>query len=94
MNTYYTPESFGGGHDKALPLLEKSWELFGTFKPKDETYPDWGKDQAAGMVALCYVKADKLDDAKKWIDKAIDVSPDSGFIKNYVMKEYEKAGGK
>lgn len=93
-NTYYTPENFGGGADAAMPQLEKSWELFGTFKPKDDTYPDWGKDQAAGMIALCYVKKDNLSDAKKWIDKALEVNADSGFIKGYVMKEYEKAGGK
>jgi tetratricopeptide (TPR) repeat protein len=94
MNTYYTPESFGGGVEKAQPLFEKSWEQFQTYKPKDETYPEWGKDQAAGMLALCYVKNEKLDEAKKWIDKGLEVSPESGFIKNYVMKEYEKAGGK
>jgi tetratricopeptide (TPR) repeat protein len=94
MNTYYTPENFGGGPDKAMPLLEKSWDLFQTYKPKDETYPDWGKDQAAGMIALCYVKKEKLDDAKKWIDKALEMNPDSGFIIGYVKKEYEKAGGK
>ena len=87
---FYTPEAFGGGPDKAQPIFEKSWELFQTYKLKDETYPDWGKDQAAGMIALCYVKQDKLSDAKKWIDKALEVNPDSGFIKNYVKKQYEK----
>lgn len=94
MNTYYTPENFGGGVDKAMPLLEKSWDLFQTYKPKDETYPDWGKDQAAGMIALCYVKKEKFDDAKKWIDKGLEMNPDSGFLTSYVKKEYEKAGGK
>ncbi len=91
---FYTPESFGGGVDKAQPIFEKSWELFQTYKPKDETYPDWGKDQAAGMIAMCYIKNDKQSEAKKWIDKALEISPDSGFIKNYVMKEYEKASKK
>lgn len=90
-NMYYTPESFGGGIDAALPVLEKSWELYGTFKPIDETYPTWGKDQAAAMIAMCYIKKDKLDEAKKWIDKGLETKPESGFIKNYVMKEYEKA---
>jgi len=93
-NSYYTPENFGGGVDIAMPLLEKSWDQFQTYKPKDETYPDWGKDQSAGMLALCYVKKEKLEDAKKWIDKALEMNPDSGFIKGYIMKEYEKAGGK
>jgi tetratricopeptide (TPR) repeat protein len=87
---FYTPEAFGGGVDKALPIFEKSWEYFQTYKPKDETYPDWGKDQAAGMIAMCYIKQDKLDDAKKWMDKGLEASSDSGFIKNFVTKEYEK----
>ena len=89
-NVFYTPENFGGGVDKALPIFEKSWENFQTYKPVDETYPNWGIDQAAGMVAMCYIKKDKPDDAKKWIDKAFEVKPESSFIKNFVMPEYEK----
>jgi len=89
--TFYTPESFGGGVDKALPMFEKSWDNFQTFKPVDETYPNWGEDQAAGMVAMSYIKLDKMDEAKKWIDKALDKDPESGFIKDFVMKEYEKS---
>jgi tetratricopeptide (TPR) repeat protein len=92
MNTFYTPEAFGGGPDKALPLLEKSYNLFTAYKPVDETYPDWGEDQSCGYIALCYIKNDKLDEAKKWIDKGLEGDPDSDFIKNYVEKEYEKAG--
>lgn len=89
-NTYYTPANFGGGVENALPILQKSWDNFGTYKPKDETYPSWGKDQAAGMLALCYIGSDKLDEAKKWMDKALEVNPDSGFIKNYVQKQYDE----
>jgi tetratricopeptide (TPR) repeat protein len=92
--TYYTPENFGGGVDKAMPLFEKSWELFQSYQPKDETYPSWGKDQAAGMIALCYVKKDKFDEAKKWIDKGLELVPESGFLKGYVMKQYEEASKK
>jgi len=87
--TFYTPESFGGGADKALPDFQKSWDLFQTYKIKDETYPDWGKDVAAGMIAMCYIQTDKLDDAKKWIAKGLEVIPDSGFLKNYVQKQYD-----
>lgn len=89
-NVFYTPENFGGGVDKALPVFEKSWENFQTYKPLDETYPNWGIDQSAGMVAMCYIKLDKPEDAKKWIDKALEVKSESGFIKNFVMPEYDK----
>ncbi len=94
INTYYTPESFGGGVDKALPLFEKSYELFQTYKPVDETYPDWGKDQVCGFLALCSIKNDKLNDAKKWMDKGLEYDPDSEFIKTEVQKEYDKKAGK
>jgi tetratricopeptide (TPR) repeat protein len=90
MNTYYTPENFGGGIEKALPLFEKSYELFGTYKIKDETYPEWGEDQAMGMIAMCYLGNDKLDEAKKWIDNGLEKFPNSSFLKNYVTKEYDK----
>jgi hypothetical protein len=43
------------------------------------------------MVAMCYIKNDKLDDAKKWIDKGLEVKPESNFIKGFVMTEYEKS---
>ncbi len=94
INTYYTPESFGGGVDLALPLFEKSYELFQTYKPVDETYPDWGKDQVCGYLALCSIKNDMLEDAKKWMDKGLEYNPDSDFIKNEVQKEYNKKAGK
>lgn len=94
INTYFTPESFGGGVDKALSLFEKSYELFQTYKPVDETYPDWGLDQVCGYLALCSIKRDKLDEAKKWMDKGLEAEPESGFIKEYVQKEYDKKAGK
>ncbi len=89
--TFYTPESFGGGVDKAQPMFEKAWEYSKTYKPKDETYPNWGNDQAAGMAAMCYIQNGKLDEAKKWIDMALEVKPESNFIKGFVMTEYDKA---
>lgn len=88
--TFYTPENFGGGVEKAQPLFENSWKYFKTYKPKDETYPNWGNDQAAGMIAMCFIKLEKPDDAKKWIDMALEVKPESNFIKGFVMPEYEK----
>jgi len=91
MNTYYTPEMYGGGVDKAQPMFQKSVDLFQTYKPKDESYPNWGNDMALGMLAMCYIKNGKMDDAKKCMDKALEVNPDSGFIKNTVQKEYDDA---
>lgn len=90
MNMYYTPENFGGGVDKALPMFQKSYELFQTYKPKDETYPNWGYEVAAGMVAMCYMKNDNMTEAKKYLDKAKEINPNSSFVTNFVEKEYNE----
>ena len=47
---YNTPEQFGGGKDKAKPILEKALEQFNAEKPKP-LYPDWGKKQVEEMLA-------------------------------------------
>lgn len=47
-----TPEQFGGGKDKAKPILEKAVELFKAEHPKP-LYPHWGMKQAEEMLAQC-----------------------------------------
>ena len=52
MSVFNTPEQFGGGKDKAKPILAKAVELFNAAQPKP-FYPDWGKKQAEDQLALC-----------------------------------------
>jgi len=51
QNTLYTPEFFGGGSEKARPIIEKANELFATFKPVNSLMPDWGKPQCDKLMA-------------------------------------------
>lgn len=41
---HHTPEAFGGGAAKALPLYKTAVEKFGIFKPKTTISPNWGKE--------------------------------------------------
>jgi hypothetical protein len=41
-NTFYTPETYGGGKDVAKPLFDKASALNETFKPETEISPNWG----------------------------------------------------
>lgn len=50
---YYTPAQWGGGKDKALPILETAMAKYEAFKPESEIHPDWGKEQTATMLADC-----------------------------------------
>lgn len=87
--TFYTPAAFGGGVDKAQPMLEKSVELFSLIKNTDETLPDWGNSAAYGYLALCQLDGDKLTEAKANMDKGMALDPDSKFLTGYVKKEYD-----
>lgn len=52
-STMYMPEQFGGGKDKALPILETAVEKFKTFKPANSIMPTWGSERATEMLELC-----------------------------------------
>ncbi len=51
----YTPEQWGGGKDKAIPVLETAVKKFEQFKPKNSILPHWGEARAKSA----------LDEAKK-----------------------------
>ena len=47
---HHTPEAYGGGAAKAIPLYETAVEKFKIFKPKTAISPNWGKEiNDAGM---------------------------------------------
>jgi len=41
---HHTPEAYGGGAAKALPLYQAAVEKFNIFKPKTAISPNWGKE--------------------------------------------------
>ncbi len=53
QNLFYTPAMFGGGKEKAKPVIEKSVQLFETFEPATELDPIWGKGMAASLLKQC-----------------------------------------
>ena len=45
---FYTPSAFGGGVDKALPLLKQALEYYDVFEPQ-EYWPSWGQDKCQDL---------------------------------------------
>jgi hypothetical protein len=52
MSLIGTPPQFGGGKDKAKPVLEKSIALYNSAKPQP-LYPTWGRRQTEDALAQC-----------------------------------------
>jgi hypothetical protein len=50
---FYTPAMFGGGKDKAEPLLEEALKRYTKFKKASAIHPDWGKEETEKMLKQC-----------------------------------------
>lgn len=50
---FYTPAAFGGGKDKAKPVLENDIKKFDAFKPASPIHPHWGRFRAQQMLDEC-----------------------------------------
>jgi hypothetical protein len=43
---YFTPEQYGGSQKKGIELFKQALEKFGSYKPKTDLDPNWGKAEA------------------------------------------------
>ncbi len=50
---FYTPEAFGGGKEKAKPILETAITNFEKFKSADPFAPKWGKERCQMLLDQC-----------------------------------------
>jgi len=50
QNLFYTPESFGGGKERALPFFEKSMAAYENNEPQSAIDPFWGQQAAQSML--------------------------------------------
>lgn len=53
QNIFYTPEAFGGGKEKARPVLEAAAAKFAIFKPANDIEPNWGLERTNELLAQC-----------------------------------------
>ena len=50
VGVFYTPKHFGGGPDKAKPILENSLRKYGLFVPASDLMPRWGKQMVEQLL--------------------------------------------
>jgi hypothetical protein len=50
VGVYYTPKQFGGGPDKAKPILENSFRKYEQFVLENDLMPKWGKQMAEELL--------------------------------------------
>ncbi len=52
-NTFHTPKMFGGGKEKAKPLLQKAADIFETQKAVNRLAPTWGSHHNNELLKQC-----------------------------------------
>ncbi len=91
LNTLHKPAFVGGGPDKALPKFQKSIELFGKETVTDSTAADWGHEDAYVWAGRTAMQLKDYDAARGFYEKALEISPDNGWVKNTLLPEAKKA---
>lgn len=80
-NMLYTPEMFGGNPDEAVTAYEKSIELF----ENGETENNWLYIDALVGLAMSYQKTERQADAKKVLEKALEIEPEHGWAESILV---------
>ena len=48
---FYTPEAYGGGKKKSIPMFEEALQKFSKFKPASSIAPSWGERAAQWLLS-------------------------------------------
>lgn len=81
VSAFYTPEQWGGSKERAMKEIARSVALFRNEHLEDERFPDWGHSEALAWQARFYIAAEKFEMAKKSVEQALKIDPNSGFAR-------------
>ena len=91
ISDFNTPEMFGGSKEKSLQGLKRAAELFAQEEPTDPIQPVWGHREAYAWLGIAYQNQGELESARAAFEKALEIDPDFGWVKYWLLPELEKA---
>ena len=91
ISDFNTPEMFGGSKEKSLQGLQRAAELFAQEEPTDPIQPVWGHREAYAWLGIAYQNRGELESARAAFEKALEIDPDFGWVKDWLLPELEKA---
>ncbi|MCK4329337.1 tetratricopeptide repeat protein [candidate division WOR-3 bacterium] len=90
ISKLHTPAIWGGGVDRAIKSLLKAISLFDSIPAPDSLMPDWGHDEAYVWLGNCHMEKEDYKSAKEQFEKALEINPDNGWVKNELLKVVEE----
>ena len=91
ISDFNTPKMFGGSKEKSLQGLKRAAELFAQEEPTDPIQPVWGHREAYAWLGIAYQNQGELESARAAFEKALEIDPDFGWVKYWLLPELEKA---
>ena len=91
ISDFNTPEMFGGSKEKGLQGLQRAAELFAQEEPTNPIQPVWGHREAYAWLGIAYQNRGELESARAAFEKALEIDPDFGWVKYWLLPELEKA---
>ena len=91
ISDFNTPEMFGGSKEKGLQGFQRAAELFAQEEPTDPIQPVWGHREAYAWLGIAYQNQGELESARAAFEKALEIDPDFGWVKYWLLPELEKA---
>ena len=91
ISDFNTPEMFGGSKEKSLQGLQRAAELFAQEEPTDPIQPVWGHRETYAWLGIAYQNRGELESARAAFEKALEVDPNFGWVKYWLLPELEKA---
>lgn len=90
---YFTPSMFGGDKEQALEKFKKAARLAEQESVSDPLKPNWGHAEAHAWIGIAHMNAERYDQARTAFEKALDVSPDYGWVKYVLLPKLDKKTG-
>ncbi len=87
---YFTPEQYGGDKERALNKFQKAARLAEQETVDDPLHPSWGHVEAYFWLGYAHLQAERYEQARTALEKALDVNPNYGPVKSGLMPELEK----
>ena len=94
QNAYYTPRMFGGGKKKAVKELLIAAACFDSVKTENPAYPQWGHEEVYAWLGLINADLNNFEKAESFYNKALEIKPDFGWVKYFLIPELEKKRNK
>ena len=91
ISDFNTPKMFGGSKEKGLQGFQRATELFAQEEPTDPIQPVWGHREAYAWLGIAYQNQGELESARAAFEKALEIDPDFGWVKYWLLPELEKA---